>query len=79
MVSTINYEPLGVPPVVSGQMNAQSSRFRQLEVRSDGHLSNYCALPGQYLFVFTQRLGSAFAMHIVTIVQAERTIKYFRF
>ena len=43
-------------------MNAQTSRFRQLEVRSD--LSNYRALPGQYSFVFTQRLGSAFSMHI---------------
>ena len=53
-------------------MNAQTSRFRQLEVRSD--LSNYRALPGQYLFVFMQRLGSAFSMHIVTIVRAERTL-----
>ena len=53
-------------------MNAQTLRFRQLEVRSD--LSNYCALPGQYSFVFKQRLGSAFSMHIVTIVRAERTL-----
>ena len=68
MVNAINYEPRGVLHEVSGHMNAQTSRFRQLEVRSD--LSNYHALPGQYLFVFTQRLGSAFAMHIVTIVQA---------
>ena len=66
MVSTINYEPRGVPLKFSGRMNAQTSRFRQLEVRSD--LSNYRALPGQYSFVFTQRLGSAFSMHIVTIM-----------
>ena len=43
-------------------MNAQTLKFRQLEVRSD--LSNYCAFPGQYSFVFTQRLGSPFSMHI---------------
>ena len=35
-----------VPLEVSGRMNAQTSRFCQLEVRND--LSNYCALPGQY-------------------------------
>ena len=74
--TTTNYEPRGVPLKVSGRVNAQTSRFRQLEVRSD--LSNYRALPGQYSFVFTQRLGSAFSMHIVTIVRAERT-PYFRF
>ena len=62
-VSATNYEPQGVPLEVSGRVNAQTSRFRQLEVMSD--LSNYCALPGQYSFVFTQRLGSAFSMHIV--------------
>ena len=77
MVSAINYEPRRVPLEVSGRMNAQTSRFRQLKVRSD--LSNYYALPGQYSFVFTQRLGSAFAMHIGTIMRAERTLKYFRF
>ena len=62
----------GVPLEVSGRVNAQTSRFRQPKVRSD--LSNYCVLPGQYSFVFTQRLGSAFSMHIVTIVRAERTL-----
>ena len=77
MVSAINYELRGVPFEVSGCMNAQTSRFCQLEVRSD--LSNYHALPGQYSFVFMQRLGSAFSMHIVMIVQAERALKYFRF
>ena len=76
-VSATNYEPWVVPLEVSGRMNAQTSRFRQLEVRSD--LSNYCALPGQYSFVFSQRLGSTFSMHIVTIMRAERTLKYFRF
>ena len=29
--------------------------------------------------MFTQRLGSAFSMHIVTIMPAKRTLKYFRF
>ena len=58
-------------------MNAQTSMFSQLEVRSD--LSNYRALPGQYSFVFMQRLGSAFSMHIVVIMLAKRTLKYFRF
>ena len=77
MVSAINDEPRGVPLEVSGRMNAQTSRFLQLKVRSD--LSNYCALPGQYSFVFTQRLGSAFSMQIVTIVRAKRTLNYFRF
>ena len=62
MVSAINYKPREVPLKVSGRMNAQTSRFRQLKVRSD--LSNYHVLPGQYSFVFTQRLGSAFSMHI---------------
>ena len=74
MVSAINYELQGVPLEVSGRMNAQTSRFHQLEVRSD--LCNYRTLPGQYSLVFTQRLGSAFSMHIVTIMQAERTRKY---
>ena len=77
MVSAINYEPWGVPLKVNGRMNAQTSRFRQLEVRSD--LSNYRALLGQYSFVFTQPLGSAFSMRVVTIMRAERTLKYFRF
>ena len=72
MVSAINYELRGVPFEVSGRMKAQTSRFRQLEVRSD--LSNYCVLPGQYLFAFTQQLGSAFSMHIVMMVQAEHTL-----
>ena len=71
-VSATNYEPRGVPLEVNGRVNAQTSRFRQLEVRSD--LSNYRALPGQFSFVFMQRLGSAFSMHIVTIVRAERTL-----
>ena len=79
MVSAINYKSWGVPLEVSGRMNAQTSRFCQLGVRSD--LSNYRALPGQYSFVFTPRLGSAFSMHIVTIMRAERTLtcRYFRF
>ena len=76
-VSATNYEPWVVPLEVNRRMNAQTSRFRQLEVKSD--LSNYCALPGQYSFVFSQRLGSAFSMNIVTIVRAKRTLKYFRF
>ena len=38
-VSASNYEPRGVPLEVSGRVNAQTSRFRQLDVRSD--LSNY--------------------------------------
>ena len=61
MVSAINYEPWGVPLEVSGRMNAQTLRFHQLKVRGD--LSNYRALPGQYSFVFTQWLGSAFFMY----------------
>ena len=80
MVSAINYKPRGeVPLKVSGRMNAQTLRYRQLDVRSNP--SNYRALPGQYLFVFTlqPRLGSVFPMHIITFVQAERTLKYFRF
>ena len=77
MVSAINYELRGVPLEVSGRINVQTSRFRQLEVRSD--LFNYRVLPGEYLFVFTQWLGSAFSMHIVTIMRAERTLKYSRF
>ena len=72
MASATNYEPRGVPLEVSGHVNALITRFRPLEVRSD--LSNYCALPGQYSFVFTQQLGSAFSMHIVKIVRAERTL-----
>ena len=60
-VSATNYEPWVVPHEVSGHVNAQTSGFRQLEVRSD--LSNYHALPGQYSFVFSQRLGSAFHAH----------------
>ena len=77
MVSTIHYELRGVPLEVSERMNAQTSMFRQLEVRSD--LSNCRVLPGQY-FVFTQRLGSALSLliHVVTIMRSERTIKYFR-
>ena len=67
-----NYEPWVVPLKVSGHMNAQTSRFRQLEVKSD--LSNYRALPGQYSFVFSQWLGSAFSMNIVTIVQTKHTL-----
>ena len=70
MVRAINYEPQRVPLEVSGRMNAQTSRFHQLEVRSD--LSNYCALPGQYSFVFTQQLGSAFSMHIYSYEYASR-------
>ena len=72
MISAINYKLREGPLEVSGRMNSQTSRFRQLEVRSD--LSNYRALPGQYSFVFTQQLGSAFSMHIVTIMRAERTL-----
>ena len=62
--SATNYEPQGVPLEVSRRVNAQTLRFRQLEVRSD--LSIYCALPGQYSFVFTQWLGFEFI--------AERTL-----
>ena len=62
--------------VNSGRVNAQTSRFRQLEVRSD--LSNYRALPGQYSFVFTQRLGSAFSMHSYDRASRAYT-KYFQF
>ena len=40
-VSATNYEPRGVPVEVSGRVNAQTSRFRDLEVKSD--LSNYRA------------------------------------
>ena len=44
-------------------------------------LSNYCALPGQYSFVFTQRLGSAFSMHIQWSYDhvCRAYTKYFRF
>ena len=75
--SATNYERRGVPLEVSRRVNAQTSRFCQLKLRSD--LSNYRALSGQYSFVFTQRLGSAFSMHIVTIRASRAYTKYFRF
>ena len=64
---------MGVPLEVSGRVNAQTSRFRQLEVRSD--LSDYRALPSQLTLVCVHAaIGAAFSMHIVTIVRAERTL-----
>ena len=45
MVSAINYEPRGVPLEVCGGMNAQTSRFCQLNIMSD--LSNQYAIPAR--------------------------------
>ena len=70
-VSAINYEPQGVPLKASGRVNAQTSRFYELELKSD--LSNYHEILGQkYSFVFMQRPGSAISMHM--IVRAELTL-----
>ena len=55
-------------------MNAQTSRFRQLEVTSD--LTNYCVLPGQ-------QLGSAFPMphydRASRGASAKHTLEYVQF
>ena len=71
MVSAINYEPQGIPLKVCGHMNAQTSRFHQLEVTSD--LSSHCALPGQFCInCVGARLYSALSIHAWTYDRASR-------
>ena len=73
MVSAINYEPRGVVPLeASGHMNAQTSRFRQLEVWSD--LVKLPCTPGSLLICVQAAARVCIFMHIVTIVRAERTL-----
>ena len=63
--------------VYSGRINAQTSRFHQLEVRSD--LSNYSCASGSIVVCVLAAARVTFSMHIVTIMRTERTLKYFRF
>ena len=73
-VSAINYEPRGVPVEVSGRVNAQTSRFRQLEVKSD--LSDYCALPNR--LCSRSDLGCIFHAHSYDCASRAYTT-YFQF